>query len=135
MRNKGAAALAVAMALGLSGCGQVTVDHGSSNIYTLADMDSAVNQIMIKFKDFDGCKLHSIEYGGDDRVTTDNLDWMNELNGNKADFTQVICFESSFRSPIFGGAGWEANTEYEGWEWWLARTDDGGWVVMTWGYG
>ena len=29
---------------------------------------------------------------------------------------------------------WEADKEYTDWEWWLARTADGGWQLLTWGY-
>ena len=27
-----------------------------------------------------------------------------------------------------------ADTEYTGWKWWLARSDGGEWKLMTWGY-
>ena len=61
---------------------------------------------------------------------------MNDLesaNDNKEIFTQCIAFESSFRSPINGGGAWIANSEYN-WLWWLARSENGDWKLMTWGY-
>ena len=48
-------------------------------------------------------------------------------------FTQFIEFESSFRSPKNGGGAWQPNKEY-GWVWCLARSDNGKWKLMTWGY-
>ena len=29
---------------------------------------------------------------------------------------------------------WDADTEYEGWQWWLARSEGGAWTLLTWGY-
>lgn len=28
----------------------------------------------------------------------------------------------------------DADTEYEGWQWWLARSEGGAWTLLTWGY-
>ena len=36
------------------------------------------------------------------------------------------------RSPIFGGGGFNSNFRYD-WSWYLARTENGEWVVLTWG--
>ncbi len=36
-------------------------------------------------------------------------------------------------NPRVGGA-WEADKEYEDYEWWLARTDGGEWELKTSGY-
>ncbi len=47
---------------------------------------------------------------------------------------QVVKMLTDFHSPIKGGGAWEANKEIKDWEWWLARTDDGGWTLITYGY-
>ena len=36
-------------------------------------------------------------------------------------------------APDAGGA-WEQDLEYTDWQWWLARTQDGGWEIVTNGY-
>ena len=72
--------------LALTACGKqakmsdVTIDYGSSSIYSKEDMDAAIKAIKTVFKDFDGCELHSISYSSDDQCNTpDHIAWMNEL--------------------------------------------------------
>ena len=84
----------------LTACGKqvkmsdVTIDYGSSSIYSKEDMDAAIKAIKTVFKDFDGCELHSISYSSDDQCSTpDHIAWMNELeaaNDNKETFDQCI---------------------------------------------
>ena len=60
----------------LTACGKqakmsdVTIDYGSSSIYSKEDMDAAIKAIKTVFKDFDGCELHSISYSSDDQCNT-----------------------------------------------------------------
>lgn len=116
----------------------VTIDYGSSSIYSKEDMDAAIKAIKSTFKDFEGCELHSISYSSDDQCNTpDHIAWMNELetaNDNKETFDQCIMFTSDFHSPKNGGSAWNPDEEYTGWQWWLARSNGGKWKLMTWGY-
>lgn len=133
--------LCVILILSLIGCGntatsKVKIDYGNSSIYTEADMNDAIEVIKKYFNKMKGCELHSLSYSSDDCNSTENIDWMNDLeeaNDTKEVFTQCIMFESSFRSPKKGGGAWEANKEYT-WSWWLARSEGGEWKLMTWGY-
>ena len=50
-------------------------------------------------------------------------------------FTQCILFSSSFHSPVEQRDAWNADTEYEGLQWWLGRSDGGAWELVTCGYG
>ena len=62
---------------------------------------------------------------------------MNELeaaNDHKETFDQCIMFTSDFHSPKNGGGAWNPDSEYTGWQWWLARSDGSKWKLMTWGY-
>ena len=102
--------------LALTACGKqakmsdVTIDYGSSSIYSKEDMGAAIKAIKTVFKDFDGCELHSISYSSDDQCNTpDHIAWMNELeaaNDNKETFDQCIMFTSDFHSPKNGGGAW-----------------------------
>ena len=122
------------------GCGkgdvsQVKIDYGTSSTYSKEEMDSAVDVIKKQFLLFDGCELHSLSYMSDEVCNNaDNIYWMNDLrtDDNEA-FTQCIAFDSSFRSPKKASGEWESNKEYT-WSWWLARSKDGEWKLMTWGY-
>lgn len=115
----------------------VTIDYGTSSIYTVDDMNAAIALIVNTFSTFEGCELHSLTYGSDVQSNTaENIAWMNDLetaNDNQQVFTECIMFESSFRSPKNGGGAWNANEEYT-WSWWLARGEGSGWKLMTWGY-
>ena len=112
----------------------VTVDLGESDLYTQDELADAVSGIEEKFASFEGCELHSIRYAGDENCTEENLKWMKELNPD-GNYIQVAAFLSDFHSPKEQFGAWEADTEYTDWQWWLARGTDGGWEVLTWGYG
>ena len=108
------------------------IDYGDSALYTEEELVEATVQIKCKFASFNGCELHALRYAGDDCSSEENLKWLNELGDNE--YVQVAEFLSDFHSPVEGGGPWEADTEYTDWQWWLARTDVGGWELLTWGY-
>lgn len=108
-----------------------TIDYGVSDVYSQADMDSAINQIKEKFSKMDGCKLYSISYT-DDGLCERELDYCNTLADDGIVYDQCIVFRTSFRSPIFGGGPWNANFKYD-WSWYFARTGNGEWELLTWG--
>ena len=96
-----------------------------------------IKTIKNEFKTWDGFELHSITYASDDNSNDDNVVWMNELAGAhdlNDEFTQCIMFESDFLTPKDGGGSFNPSQEYTGWQWWLAKSTDGKWKLMTWGY-
>ena len=111
----------------------VSIDPGSTEIYTEEELKEAVVQIKCKFASLEGCELHSIRYAGDDSCTEENLKWMNELNEN-GKYAQVAEFLMDFHSPAEQIGAWEADKEYTDYQWWLARSTDGGWDIVTFGY-
>lgn len=114
---------------------QVKIDYGTSSTYSKEEMDSAIDVIKKQFLLFDGCELHSLSYMSDEVCNNeDNIDWMNDLRTDDNEvFIQCIAFESSFRSPKKASGEWEPNKEYT-WSWWLARSKDEEWKLMTWSY-
>lgn len=132
---------AILIALGFAACSgaseaapKIDIDYGESDIYSKADMDAAIALIQNEFSTWEGCELHEIRYTSDECNSEENIEWMNDLGDGNTEFTQCIEFESDFHSPKNGGGAWEADTEYRNWQWWLARTDDGEWNLMTWGF-
>ena len=131
MKKTIAILLSLVLLLGLCACGakeeepagSVTegepsvVDYGESELYTDEE-------------------LKSLRYAGDEAVTEENLAWMNELAGKDAEqpFTQVIEFVSDFHVGENAETTFEADHDYTGWQWWLARTEGGDWQLLTWGY-
>lgn len=131
--------LAVVYGVSLVGCGSVKdlrIDYGTSEIYSQEDMEAAIKVILKEFDSWDGCDMHFITYGGDDLCNEENIEWMNDLKKNHDEgevFTQCIEFTSNFHSPKDGGEGWNPDSEYTDWQWWLARSEGGKWKLMTWG--
>ena len=120
-------------ALGMTAGTAVDIDYGESTLYTQAELQAAVVQILAQFASFEGCELHALRYAGDVCNSTGNILWMNSLEEGKQ-FTQVAEFLSDFHSPVEGGGAWEADSEYKDWQWWLAREEGGDWHLLTWGY-
>ena len=112
----------------LGGCGKQD---------TQEDMDAAIQVIEAEFATWEGCELHSLAYGGDAACSDENIEWLNglEMKEQTEPFTQYILFSSSFHSPVEQRDAWDADTEYEGWQWWLGRSDGGAWELVTCGYG
>lgn len=110
----------------------VKIDYKTSNIFSEEDMYSAIEKIMKEFKNWKGCEMHEISFT-DDQTCKENLDYINSL-GVDDKFVDCIVFTSSFHSPKEGGDAWEADSEYEGWQWFLGRTEDSDWKLLTWGY-
>ncbi len=107
-------------------------ESGLSAIFSKEDIAGAAAKIHEEFDTW-GCKLHSLEYVGDQCCSEDNLAWMNML-GDGEPFSQCIEFISDFDSPKDGGGAWEPGYRYTDWQWWLARIDGGDWQLITWGY-
>lgn len=121
--------------LGAANDPALTIDYGDSQLYTKEELEEAAIQIKCQFAFFDGCELHSLRYAGDAFNTEENIAWMNSLDEGR-DYIQAAKFLSNFHSPVDPGeaSAWEPNQEYTDYEWWLARTADGGWQLLTWGY-
>jgi hypothetical protein len=145
MRRIRALLLAALLALVLAACGQADdppaydVDYGNSSLYTQKELEEAVLLIQMEFATWDGCEMHGIRYGGDETCTQENLDWLNELSESREQelqFTQCAMFLSDFHSPVeeHEADAWNHDYEYTDWQWWLGRTAEGQWVLMTWGY-
>lgn len=109
----------------------ITIDYGTSQMYSQEDMDTAIELIKEEFSLWDGCKLYSISYT-DDGLCERELDYCNSLANEGVVYDECIVFRTSFRSPIFGGGAWNANYKYD-WSWYLARTQNGNWELIMWG--
>ena len=111
----------------------VTIDLGSSEIYTEEVLMEAVVQIKCQFATWEGCELHSIRYAGDENCTGENLKWLNGISKD-GKYTSVAKFLMDFHTPKEQVGAWEADTEYTDYEWWLARSEESGWEIVTQGY-
>lgn len=107
----------------------ITVDYKNSDIYLQEEIKSAVECVKDDFKSLHGCKLYSLSYAGDEQVQ-----WETEYRlERESQYEEYILIDSVFRSPIFGGGGWNSDDIYT-WHWILGRNAGGEWVVIDKGY-
>ncbi|MBR2836473.1 MAG: M15 family metallopeptidase [Coriobacteriales bacterium] len=114
------------------------VDYGDSDIYTDADIDSALNVLMAQFKTWKGCVMKHIAFAGD-KACEDDLSYVNELRKKDTpEFTQALVLSSNFHSPSEEDAketAWNPDTDYNGWTWHFGRTSaDSAWQLLSWGF-
>ena len=120
--------------LGAYKSGKVDIDYGTSKLYTQEDLKAAVVQIKCKYAFWGDCGLKNIRYAGDDTATDEQLARMNKINPD-AKYTQVVKFLMDLSTPAdMSGTTLEPNKDYNDYQWWLARTADSGWEVVTFGY-
>ncbi len=102
----------------------------SSDIHSEEDIETAIDVAKNYFnKEFDGCKLLVITYGGDDLLDT-HTDFTE--SGKKED---VIVLESTFYvSPNGGDGSLNQNDIYTGWKWIIVKDSSGNWVHKDHGY-
>jgi D-alanyl-D-alanine carboxypeptidase len=110
-------------------------ESGESTLFTKEDMDSAIALINAEFANWEHCDSLEVSYTSDEECNEENIAWMNSLADEGAEpFTQCMKFVSTFSTDAEADGAWEPETEYNDYEWWLARTEGGQWQLMTWGY-
>lgn len=112
----------------------VTVDYGTSELFTKEELEAAVVQIKCKFAFWDGCVLQSIRYAGDDAVTDEELARLNEID-LKGNYTKAVKFLMDFHTPEdVGDLTFNPDSDYTDYQWWLAVNNEGGWDIVDFGY-
>lgn len=98
-------------------------------------MDSAIQVIMDEFNSWGGYEMHSIRYVSDDCNSEENIEWLNS-HGDGNDYTECIEFVTDYRTPLDDKEAItvENNCIYKDYEWWLARTSGGNWILVDSGY-
>lgn len=106
---------------------------GKSDVLSQDSLQSAANSILAEISSWDSVKrVYDVTYCGD-KISADNLDYCIML-GEK-NYTQCAVFTSSFfTANSMGSGGFNPNSRYDGWSWYLAKTADGDWELLTWGY-
>ena len=112
---------------------KVAVDYGTSTLFTAEELKEAAVQIKCSFAFWTGCELHSLRYAGDGSSTEENVKWANEINPD-GQYTEVVEFLGDFHSPAEASGAWEADTEYDNYQWWLGRSAESGWDLFSSGY-
>ena len=108
------------------------IDCGNSDIYTIEERELAGQLVANKVKEFDGCKLFLVKYDGDD-ISQENLDYCNDIAADDTQYVDCIVFTSYFLSPMFRVGAFNPNDLYS-WNWFVARTSNGLWEIVSYGY-
>lgn len=119
--------------LGAVNATDVDIDYGSSELYSEEELKEAAVQIKCNFASWEGCELHNLRYAGDECNSEENIEWINSISEG-ADYTQICEFLSDFHSPVEASGAWEPDEEYTDYQWWLAKNENGGWDIVSFGY-
>ena len=122
--------------MGVVGCAkqkEATIDLGESSVYTEEDRQEAVKAIRKEFDTWEECTLNGIRYAGDECNSEKNIQWMNELKEGQ-NYTQCIEFLSDFHTSKDAKGAWEPDKDYKDYQWYLARSENGDWELLSWGY-
>lgn len=113
------------------------MDYGHSDSFQEAEVRSAFDAVLIKFRDFKGCILKKLWYDESayvSRVENYLSNGRGSVNGVKRE--NVIILFSDFYVDSSGGDGsFTPKTAYTNWSWILIREGaDDKWQVDDWGY-
>ena len=128
-------ALILVLALGNAACmstKELKVDYGTSQLYSVAEIDLAIAALKEDFDKMAGCRLYSLKYAGDKRCQKE-LEHANKGREANERYTDCIVLNSVFRAPVAGGGAWEPNELYH-WSWILVKKGNGAWIVINKGY-
>ena len=112
----------------------VSIDLGKSDIFSEADLQAAAVRIECEMAAWAGIELHSLRYAGDEADSQENIDWLNSMNKG-AGYTHAAEFLTDFHTSAETNEAWEADAEYKDYQWWLGRDAEGGWEIVSFGYG
>ncbi len=112
---------------------EVAVDLSGSSLYTEEELIDAMLAVKCQFASMSGCELHAIRYAGDEAASEESLSWLNSLDEG-AEYTQAAELLTDFRTDADIQGTLEPDHEYTDYQWWLARTEDSGWEIVSRGY-
>ena len=109
--------------------GAVTPKY-SSNIHSEEDIEAAIRVTKYYFiKEFEGCKLLTITYGGDDML--EKHTYLTE-SGNVKDV--IVLVSDFYVSPDGGDGSLSQDDIYNNWKWIIIKDSNGNWVHKDHGY-
>lgn len=123
----------LALLFSFSACGKVSdaeTREVPSEMYTQADIDSAIKVIKREFLFWNDCTLLEIYYAGDE-MTEECQEWAERYDADEA----IVLMSSFYVSEkADGGTGLNPGMTYDWWNWILVRTDGGKWKHVDHGF-
>lgn len=111
----------------------VEITYGESEQFSDSEMEDAVDAIIEKFKDFEGCELIKIWYD-ESKANLEVERYLTRENSMKKE--NIIIFYSDFKVDSTGkNPVLNPGSTYTNWMWILTREDiTKEWTVKDWGY-
>ena len=101
---------------------------GSSQTYTPEEIQDAADAVLHYFKGFSGVTMTKLQYVAS---SSEEDNW-----AEKDGMEQGIHFVSDFTTgDLPNKSSLNPNSTYQGWNWYVARSDDGHWKVVNHGQG
>ncbi len=111
----------------------VSLDYGTSELFTEEELSEAMIRIKCQFASRKGWLLHSLKYAGDECCSQENLEWLNSIKEGKT-YVKAIELLSEFHVPEEGFGALEAGADYKDYQWWLGCDEKGDWDIVSFGY-
>ena len=111
---------------------EVSIDLSGSALYTDEELRDAMLAVKCSFAAWQGCELHAIRYGGDGAASKEKLEWLNSLE--QGEYTQAMELLMDFHTGEEAESAFEQDHEYRDYQWWLGRTGDGSFEIVSRGY-
>ena len=108
----------------------VTVDLGSSALYSEDELKEMAVLIKCEFASWKDCQLKALRYTGDPE-SQDVLELINSIG--KGQYVQAACFNMDFNSSDYPGDYYKENREYTGYPVLLGCDEDGSWEIVCFG--
>ena len=136
----------LALCVSLSACkssgttNNAEIDYGSSAFFSEAEIESAIDVVLIKFRDFEGCDLKKLWYDEErsDRIIQQDISsgGGNTIKNSGAEPGNIIILFSDFYVDSSGGDGsFNPDFTYTDWNWILIRDRaEDKWNIKDWGY-
>ena len=108
----------------------VSIDYGTSELYTQEVREEMAILIKCRFAALEGCELHSLRYVGDESASAEKLAWLNSLKDDDSEYGKAACFLMDFHTPKENSGSFDPDHEYTDYQWWLGCDADGDWDIV-----
>ena len=116
------------------------VEYGNSILYNEAEINTAIETVLVKFKNFKGCDLIKLWYDEERSNAIIKQDMTsngeNTIKNSGATPENIMILFSEFYVDASGGDGsFNPDSVYNNWIWILLRNSaDEKWKIADWGY-
>ena len=104
----------------------VEIRQISSEMYSQNEIDSAIEVIKTEFSDWNGCKLKTLYYAGDNLCAYET-----ETRG----VATLVLMSDFTTGNLNGNGGLNSNETYSNWIWILVKDENDQWIHIDHGYG